>query len=167
MRQNKKAISEMVSYILLIVIAMSIAIGVYSWLKIYVPAENTEKCAEETAIAINDFNCTAAGEDKILTLTIENKGLFNIQGFFARASNDSEQLPSTMLEILSAGQIGVKGRYDFPEEDKFKPGEIKDFDFIYTDLASIKRVQIQPFIRDSTGRLLMCTNIADVRITGC
>ena len=60
----------MVSYVLLIVIAMSIAAGVFSWLKFYVPSQtDSQKCNDEAAIAITDYACS----NHLLNLTIENK----------------------------------------------------------------------------------------------
>ncbi|MBM3247762.1 hypothetical protein FJZ17_04470, partial [Candidatus Pacearchaeota archaeon] len=55
--QNKKALSEMVSYILLVVIALGLAAGVFAWLRSQLPAENEQKCSEDVAITILSYSC--------------------------------------------------------------------------------------------------------------
>jgi hypothetical protein len=162
---NKKAVSDMVSYVLLIVIAMSIATGVFAWMKFYMPsAGESQKCSADTALVIQDYSCA----DKILTVIVENKGYFTINGFFLRASNDSAKLPIKMLPTIDpwAGITLNKGRYDFPE--KLKPGQVNVTRFDYNnELDSVKRIQIQPFLLGKKGELLTCPTIADINIDGC
>ena len=157
--EDKKAISEMVSYVLLIVIALGIAAGVYAWLRFYVPSGGgAEECSEDIAISINDYNCSAGN----LSLDLENKGLFNINGFFIRAANESGKLPTIMLNTTDALPVKYPGRYDFATS--FKPGKIAVANFNYTGF-SIKRIQVQPFVvGEKTKTAILCENIADINL---
>ncbi len=165
LKKEKKAVSDMVSYVLLIVIAMSIAAGVYSWLRFYVPAEtDSQKCGEDVAIAITDYACSTS---KLINLTIENKGYFSVDGFFIRGSNDIAKLPITNLNTTNpqAGFLYLNGRYDIP--NRFKPGAVIYSQFDYAALGSIKRIQLQPYLIGKKGELLTCTNIVDLILENC
>ena len=147
---SKKAVSDMVSYVLLIVIALAISAGVYSWLRFYVPAQiDSQKCSDDVAIAITDYNCS----NQILSLTIENKGYFTVNGFFARGVNDSTKLPTINLNTTNPqrGFTFIKGRYDIQEG--FKAGAIEYATFDYRPLGSIQRIQLQPFMLGKKGEL--------------
>jgi len=164
--KNKKAVSDMVSYVLLIVIAMSIAAGVFSWLRFYVPSQtDSQACNPDTAIAITDYSCSSS--TKLLNLTIENKGYFSVSGFFIRGSNDSTKLPITNLETIDAqaGFVYIKGRYDIP--NGFKPGAVIKSQFNYGPIGYVKRVQLQPYLISKKGSLLTCSNVVDINIESC
>lgn len=163
LRKNNKAVSDMVSYVLLIVIAMSISAGVYSWLKFYVPNQtDSQACNPDTAIAITDYSCSSS--NKLLNLTIENKGYFSVSGFFIRGSNDSTKLPITNLDTIDA-QVYVKGRYDVA--NGFNPGAIINSRFEYSSIGSVKRIQLQPYVTGEKSGLLICPNIVDINLENC
>jgi len=57
-KKNKKAVSLMLSYVLLIVIAISVAIGVYAWLKFVAEGtEGLEKCPADVSLIIQNYEC--------------------------------------------------------------------------------------------------------------
>ena len=59
--KNKKALSEIVSYVLLIIIAISLSVAVYAWLEVYVP-KNTVECEQGASVVIKDFSCNTIGK---------------------------------------------------------------------------------------------------------
>jgi len=77
---NKRGISEIVSYTLLIIIAIAIAALVYAFLSKYIPGAKAECPQGDISLEIRDVSCrmTTTGTD--LNLTVVNKGLFNITG---------------------------------------------------------------------------------------
>ena len=171
-RNNKKAVSEVISYVLLIVIAMSLATGVYAWMKFYVPSEKEEKCADDTAISVIDYKCVTYGGQKYIRLTILNQGFFEVDGFFITASNDIARPPFESLNSSEPAQL-TSGRYNFFIPDKLKPGASKEnIEFKYpryqngTEWSNIKRVKIQPF-KAGTKALLACPYIAEIRPENC
>jgi hypothetical protein len=166
-RKNKKAISEMVSYVLFVVIAMGLAVGVYSFLKQLVPPENEEKCEESTAIAINDYSCVNDAGDRVIRLTLENKGYFTIDGFFIKATNlTGTALPTIPLENKPYTMI-TSGQYDFPATANFTPGNITLLSFNYTALQEIKKLHLQPYKVSSKGVILPCESDIKMDITDC
>lgn len=89
--KNKKAISEIVSYVLLIIIAVGIAVLVYSFLRLYVPRERLS-CPDDISLAITNTQCIVNIDGTIrLSVTLENKGLFNVTDFYARMADQGKQ----------------------------------------------------------------------------
>jgi hypothetical protein len=169
--KNKKAVSEVISYVLLIVIAMSLATGVYAWMKFYVPSEKEEKCADDTAISIIDYNCLynpilGGPENKKneIRLTISNQGFFEVDGFFITASDALERPPYQSLNATLGS--AASGRWDF--SPKLAPGNTTQppIQFSFTGLNKIARVKIQPY-KSGTKALLACPYIAEIRPENC
>jgi len=168
LNKNKKAVSDMVSYVLLIVIALSLAVGVYSFMKFYIPKDK-ETCSEDVSLYIEDYKCyldTNPNPRKIIELTIKNKGLFNITGFVIKGSENYTDLPIIMMKTVDFGSEEVTpGRYDFAEH--LKAGRTITTKFDYTNQTKIERINIQPFAVSSTTRTLLCERIVDIKIEGC
>ncbi len=91
-RMNKKAVSPMIGYILLISAAIFMGVIVYAWLKTYVPTAALE-CPDTTSIFIKNYTCNLNNE---LNITIKNNGNFNIAGYFIRVANVSGQETATI-----------------------------------------------------------------------
>lgn len=87
LKKNKKAISEIVGYTILIVIAVSLSILVYSFLRLYIPKEKVT-CEEDIRLIIQDYTC----ENGMLSLTITNKGLFKAGAFYLRFEDKDNDL---------------------------------------------------------------------------
>lgn len=162
--KDKKGVSEMVSYVLLIVISLAIASSVFIWLRVYIPpAQERESCPEETSITITNYQCDPVLG--VLSLTIENNGNFDIDGFFIRASDNSNVLPFYALNVSATPPALItNGKYYFLEDFKLGDSEIIKFD--YSGLVNIERLQVQPFISGKKN-LLPCVNIADLTLRGC
>lgn len=89
---NKKAISPMIGYILLISAAVVMSVIVYAWLKTYIPRAALE-CPDTTSLFIKNYTCEQNNE---LNLTIRNNGHFNVAGYFIRIANVSGQELATV-----------------------------------------------------------------------
>ncbi len=76
----------MIGYVLLIVFALIMGTIVYNVVKTYVP-KNVIECPESVSIFINEVYT----EDLQLNITLTNNGLFNLAGYFIRATNSSNQ----------------------------------------------------------------------------
>ena len=81
---NKKALSEIVGYTILIIIAISLSALVYSFLRLYIPKEQVT-CEEDIKLIIQDSSCA----DKVLNLTLTNKGLFKADIAYVRFGDES------------------------------------------------------------------------------
>ena len=146
MRKNKKAVSLMVSYVILIAIAIGLAIGVYVWLKDYVNIEPKIDCKEGTSMILEDYNCTS----NIITLLLKNNGYFNISGFIMHVGNNTERMPIELLSAIGGGFTA--GHFDF--DSPLGPSDNSIAKFSMED--NIKIIQIQPYIKDEKGNKIMC-----------
>ena len=137
--KGKKAVSEMIGYILLITFAIVIAVVVFQWLKTYVPKEGIA-CPDEVSIYISEYNSSTSGE---LSLILKNNGQFGIGGIYIYYSNNSNQTiaPYDLSKKIKDGGIslnpgislGPAGNNDFaPNEDKTIIFDISQIDYIYS-----------------------------------
>jgi hypothetical protein len=129
-----------------------------------------EKCADDTAISITDYHCTgyiSAARGSEISLTIENQGFFEVDGFFITASDYLERPPYQSLNATNAPPNTATGRYDF--SPKLIPGNSTKVSFSYNrtgELKTLKRVKIQPY-KSGTKALLACPYIAEIRPENC
>jgi flagellin-like protein len=88
MIKNKRGVSEIIGYILLVAIVVVISIFVYGFLKTFVP-QQALTCPDGTSVAMNTiiYNCTL----NTLNFTVDNDGTFSIAGYFVHVSNDTTQ----------------------------------------------------------------------------
>ena len=80
-RKDKKAVSVLIGYVLLVVFAVILAAIVYQWLRTYVPTESLN-CPDGASIFISDANYC----ENALSLTIKNNGRFDLAGYYANLS---------------------------------------------------------------------------------
>ena len=87
----KRGISEIMSYVLLILIAITISTLVYGFLKLYVPKEKPE-CKEGINLIIENVQCKhEANGINNLTLVLQNRGLFKVDKAFIRIGFETRQ----------------------------------------------------------------------------
>lgn len=141
----------MVSYVLLISIAIIMAISIFSWLKLVANVKPIEGCEEGTSVLINSLSCT----NETLILNLKNNGRFSVDGFVATVGDSKDKFPITPLApIGSGGKVSnVKGYYIYPK--KLKPGQIKEALFSKDSIDfDIKSMRIQPFIISNNDRIV-------------
>ncbi len=95
---NKKAVSLMVAYSILIVIGIAISVIVFNYLKSYTPGE-TPECPQDVFLTIESAACSISEEK--LNITLSNRGLFNISGAYIRLGPENRE---------------IKGQVNFNEE---------------------------------------------------
>lgn len=132
--KNKKALSEIVSYTLLIVVVLTIASLVYYFLKIHVPKEKDE-CPEELSLIIKDYTCSLTR----ISITLQNKGLFSINGSYIRGRCGKDAAP-------------IRELYTTPLPNTLLPGEEKIIGGIQYNTNTIgcytnlNEIEVEPFI---------------------
>ena len=86
--QTKKGVSEMVGYVLLIVIAVGISIMVYNFLYVFIPKEHVQ-CEEGVSFIITNASCTSeigsSTERAVISVKFLNKGRFDVHYVYVRA----------------------------------------------------------------------------------
>ena len=164
-RKNKKGLSEVVSYVLLIVVAISISAGVYVWMKNYIP-KDTFECPEDLALIISDYSCYEAVNGGVtenkLSVTLENAGLFSVSGFGLRASNDPDSLP-----IINLNVPGMEDVIGIPFTPELEPGERRTFIFDYTPYGDLFELQIIPIERYNDELYLCNRSKINYKTTTC
>jgi hypothetical protein len=132
---DKRALSNLVAYVLLISITISLSVVVYGWLKFYVNEEDVAECPEGVNLIISSYDCVA-GSDGYLEIDLRNKGLFSVDGFVLNAHN------------RTGAEFGLYTLYSGPQE--ILPGGSYRFryDFSGTGFDRITLVDISPYLED-------------------
>lgn len=138
--KRKNALSNVIAYVLLISITLSLSVLVYGWLRFYVSESNLEKCSDNVNIIIKSYECFE-GANGNLTVTLKNKGLFSVDGYILRVHDRDE---------------ADFGFYTFDNNNIIiKPGEeySKTYSFINESSTektfnTITLVEVQPFIME-------------------
>lgn len=168
----------MVSYVILIVIVLSVSVGVYEWLIKWGQPPVDINCPEGTSLFIDEYSCfipsNCAGGDKScpgISLTLKNNGRFNINGVLVTVSDKTDRAPYILPFCHDAqGCIKDEPGYfilagPFSSEPYLKSGDKKEVIFSNdkTDdsdengISIIVEVDIIPFIIQKNKRI-MCKN---------
>ena len=167
---NKKGVSPLIGYVLLIVGVLIVSGLVFGWLQTYVPQESIE-CPAEASLFIKNVSCVKNNSEIELRLAFKNNGLFNLDGFLIRATDNETQDLATidLVEFLPGGQEEVQLFNDGREP--LKPNEEIGYIFdIGTSLEDIKTVEVIPAkfeIIDNKRRFTTCGNSKVEEIISC
>lgn len=85
--KNKKGVSIIIGYVLLIIVAVGLSVLVFAYLKLYAPKDKPE-CKQDVHLIVQDYSCTS----KVLTLTLLNKGLFKIDAAYVRIGQQGREV---------------------------------------------------------------------------
>lgn len=147
---NKKALSEVVGYVLLISISLALAGMVYTWLTYYVTPGQEVFCDEDVSVVIRDFNYSCGSNS--LNLTLQNRGLFNVDGYIVRVNNKSGAQNGVYVinktgQELKVGQ--AVSNFFSPVKDVSSPQEI----------IRLTIVEVQP-IMVKQGVVVVCNHVS-------
>jgi len=156
--KNKSALSNMVGYVLLIGITISLSVLVYSWLRFYVQEEDIEKCSDDVNIIIRSYQCylPKEGEGGRIRVTLKNKGLFTVDGYELRV-HDREGADFGFYLFNDTGTQIEPGEertdtYYFNATSFFTLNDDAD------ELETVTLVEVQPFLKD--GEEIRCKSYA-------
>lgn len=169
---DKKAVSIMIGYVLLVTIAIIMGGLVYGWLKGYV-AKPLIECPEETSLAIKKVSCLNNGNGLDLNLTLTNNGLFNIGGYFVKVTNSSDQELATidisedLREDLGGGKK-AGGMISFTGggfDNNFETGQSITNIFNITSTKQINSIEIIPirFQEENNRKKLVTCSSSKIR----
>jgi hypothetical protein len=163
----------MVSYVLLISIAIAVSAGVFVWLRSMANIEPPVDCDEGTSLILYDYKCSR----DFVNLTVKNNGRFNVDGLVLIVSPDKDKAPTNYLIPQSSGTIEiVGGSYLF--RNRLPPGETTSAEFygqvldntgnvVRADFNEIKVIQIQPFVIKKGKRVLCQEAVIRQEIENC
>ena len=163
---NKKGVSVIIGYVLLVVFAVIISAVVYNWLKTYIPSEKLE-CSEGVSILIKDAKFD--GFDSILNLTIVNNGRFNLAGYIIDAKNTSEEelatidlteylnesYENTLVSTYASAILILSSEETIDSNNQFEPGdEVNHIFNIPEEIGELQQIRIIPVrFEEHKGRL--------------
>ena len=143
MKKEKKAVSVMIGYVLLIASAAVLGIIVYSWLKGYVPGESVS-CPDGVSILVKEKSTSSDW----LNFTVKNNGKFSIGGFLIQVSvNEEDELATKDISKYLNVPSPLEGFVILqPGENSLDPNEEIELEFNLTsfDEDNIYLVAITP-----------------------
>ena len=171
-KSKKKAVSLMLSYVILISIAVIMSVTIFAWLRIIDNIEPVASCKEGTSIIISDYSCSG----NKFNLTVKNNGRFNVYGFVLTVGNNTQRsplirlIPFTGENITTEGYLLfsptlIPGNLDeviFSNSERKPDGRIEKVDFNF-----IRNIRIQPFAIDDNGEKIFCDFIIRQNIEDC
>jgi len=162
-KKNKRAVSEMVAYVLLIVITMALAVGMYAFLMFLTRGVNEiPKCPETLSLAIQDYSCLGSKE---IQVTIKNKGLFNIDGISVKGTDDkSQEAWFKLIDDSKVGNVEVGEAYVFL--NRLKSNNISSFKFSFNGLDRLEKIAIEP-VKIKEEEVIFCDDAAITQELNC
>lgn len=145
---NKRALSDVVAYVLLISITIALSVLVYDWLRFYVGEDDIPVCPEGVNIIITDYTCIT--DDK-LSVTLKNKGKFTVDGFVLRVHNRTDA-------DFGIYTLNASGAEIVPGEEHYTVVNL-------SDVSIVTYLEVQPFIRE--GNDISCRSIATQKVSSC
>jgi len=154
-RMNRKGLSEVVAYVLLIAVAISLSVLVYSWINSYLP-KPTNECPDGVSLIIKDYTCEET--QNLLNLTVQNKGRFDIEGYILKTSNNTETTPTRTLTYNPGDGTQASSAIVYITSNTelvLSPGQTQNQIFNYSNQNTIKKIQLIPF-KLYKGETLLC-----------
>lgn len=169
-KENKKAISELVSYVLLITLALAMAAAVWFFIRPFAEKPLPEEgCPESVNIVLENYTCDGTS----MTYTLRNRGLHNVTGVKLSIINDSSNLEYDFwLYVPYCGDPGneIPNCYSCgPEADCLPVNAIlPPKTTSYAAFNQIIKLVIYPMRVDEKGFYQVCTNaVIKIPISNC
>ena len=172
-KTNRKGVSIMVGYVLLVTLAIVMGIIAYNWMKTYIPRDITE-CPDGVSVFIKEaaFNFS----DSKLVLVLKNNGRFNAVGYLIYGANSSGQaLPtidlSSYLDENSGGKkLGNSVSFFLGAGNSFAPNTEATHTFdIPSGIGEIYSISITPMrIEEDNNKekIVSCGNARANQVVG-
>lgn len=164
-KSDKRGVSLMIGYIVLVTVAIIMSTIIYQQLKTYVPSDEVS-CSEGVSVFIEslDYSCSA---DQI-NLTIKNTGRFSFSGYFISAADSPGETVATIdlsqyNELGSGGVvfIGLTGREDNP----INPGrEVNSYFDLPDSLGQLYAIELTPARYEEISGIKRLVSCGDARI---
>ncbi len=156
--REKRGVSVMVGYVLLVTFAVIIGVITYAWIKTYVPTESLE-CADGVSVFLEnaEFNPIS----KNLTVTLNNNGRFNLDGYFVHIANESgQEIPNIDISeyLFETSASGKLLGNSIRKEMRPNQGSTNIFS-LPEEIGTPLRISITPFqdrVFGNRERLVVC-----------
>jgi len=158
-KKNKRGLSEIVAYAIMIAIAISLAVAVYAWLHDVINPKPALDCNEGTTVYLEGYSCSG----NTLILNIKNNGGFDVSGVIVKISNDAANEPTIALQPDASGGA-FPGYFQF--NTLLQPGISLPAIFTNSSSGPIKRISYQPFVFINKKKVVCSGTAIKEPITG-
>ena len=167
-KKSKKAVSEIIGYVLLVSFAIIISIVVYKWMKTYVPQEEIN-CPSGVSLFIDSYTLN----EDTLVLNLRNNGKFNVGGYFIYATDSpAKELATIDLSSMNVdptsrlNPLGVKfGTYASGDQNTLAPNDMETDSYNITSISEgIYSVEIVPIRWQTQDRKMILVSCKDAKI---
>ncbi len=116
LQSNKRAISNIVAYVLLISMTIALSVLVHNWLKNYVADDSISECPSGVNIKVKKYLCQ--NEDNIMLLELENNGRYSFVDLFVKINNVSNSdigiydVSDSLFEIKNSDNLIFSLNFD-------------------------------------------------------
>jgi FlaG/FlaF family flagellin (archaellin) len=156
--RNKRGVSEVIGYVLLIVLVLGMSAAVYTFLKLYVPKEKPE-CQSDVNIIVDSYYYNAA--QSILEVNVSNKGLFTVDAVYVRLGATDRKIRNSIIAALGKERVSglVPGNITtFTTEEIGEKKPTLDLSKTSGSLEDTMTLELQAAqLQDKFG-LVLCTN---------
>lgn len=168
---SNKAISLMISYVLLITFAIIMGGLIYQWMKTYVPKDSLE-CPDGVSVFIKEVNCAGKEGNFQINLTLRNNGLFDVAGYFIHGADDLNQELATIdlseYIIKGGNKFGSIIKFSSENENSMKPNTEKNSIFYLTNqIYLIEIIPVRFQTEDNKKRIVACGNAKIKEVIVC
>jgi hypothetical protein len=159
---NKKGVSEMVGYVLLVIIAIGISIAVFQFLRIYIPKGENPQCNQDISLIVQEYKCDF-NEGKI-TLSLLNKGLFKVEVAYIRFGESNKKILPLINDPLKVGTAN-----SFYLNGGLNPGSIFSSEYLVViEEPGTYKLEVQAGVIDnSTSQAIPCKNAVITQLVEC
>jgi len=152
---QRRGLSNIFAYVLLISITLALSVMVYGWLRFYVTPDDVDECSEDVNIIIRSYECfTDGGPGSNLQVTLKNKGLFTVDGYILRVHNRTD----ADFGIYVFNKTGMSMLPGSEHTDIYYFDDAKVVANAGTTLKSVSLVEVQPFMME--GGKISCKSYA-------
>jgi len=157
LHHNKKAVSEIIGYVLLISIAVGLSVVVLVYLKDLIPKDKPT-CEDNVNLFLQDHNCKILLGKGNLTIRIVNKGLFMIDAVYVYASEENRSAKNWLNDPNDPTLKDKFFIYLEPEASKTLSFEST----VYSNLGKNYSLEIAPGLYDAKTKLTLNCNQATI-----
>ena len=159
---NRKAVSLMVGYVLLIAIAVALSTAVFFYLKLYLPDERPE-CDTDIKLTIDYASCVIdvanASTSSIVNINVTNRGLFKVEGAYIKIGDVGREFKEDLNPTLSLTSNCNN------LESVLNPGKIFCGTYSYNAIPTVpQEISVQPVIWVNNEPVLCSEAVATRRV---
>lgn len=158
--RNKKGLSEIIGYVLLIVFAISMSVLVYAWLRASTPKAEVA-CPDAVSIELTEYYSIDAPDEgnanyKRIYLNVTNRGLFGINGVSITLKQDTKACPIKSVACQDiAKSCDVQGNKILFKQF-LNQGMMKPIYMVYDSSACApNKIELTP-MRTSENGIILC-----------